>query len=260
MTAVTGGAALAVVEHSHQSAPRPDPTGRALQGSNCKPLIASLAFSFPDLAFNVDLYHGNDHALPAKQLVERAYARLGYASDWSSVVLHPDACPQVILQASRGTDLLGTLAVGLATSSRLQAETLYADELENFRPREILCEFTRLALDTQLAGREVLCSLFYTAYVYSHLVHAARHLFIEVNPRHARFYQRMLGFRVIGPEKLCPRVNAPAVLMHLDFDYTREQICRSRQGLSVAGTALYRLAPPLSDELLLIDRIELALA
>ena len=50
-------------------------------------------------------------------------------------------------------------------------------------------------------------------------------LLIEVNPRHVRFYQRMLGFRQLGPERACPRVGgAPAVLLWLRLKHAHEQI------------------------------------
>ena len=41
---------------------------------------------------------------------------------------------------------------------------------------------------------------------------------IEVNPRHARYYQQRLGFEKIGNLRQCPRVNAPAVLLHQELD------------------------------------------
>lgn len=47
---------------------------------------------------------------------------------------------------------------------------------------------------------------------------------IEVNPRHVEFYRRMLGFEMFGAERLCNRVNAPAVLLRLDLSYARQQI------------------------------------
>jgi hypothetical protein len=49
---------------------------------------------------------------------------------------------------------------------------------------------------------------------------------IEVNPRHVRYYQRMLGFQIMGPQRMNRRVLAPAVLLCLDFNHTRTQIAR----------------------------------
>jgi hypothetical protein len=36
----------------------------------------------------------------------------------------------------------------------------------------------------------------------------------------------MLGFEPFGEEKVCPRVNAPAVLLRLDLAHADEQIVR----------------------------------
>ena len=59
----------------------------------------------------------------------------------------------------------------------------------------------------------VLGTLFHLAYIHGRLIRGATDLVIEVHPRHASFYRRMLGFRIIGAERICPRVDAPAVLM-----------------------------------------------
>ena len=51
-----------------------------------------------------------------------------------------------------------------------------------------------------------------------------RMLVIEVNPRHVRYYERMLGFRVIAPARMNRSVNAPAVLLVADFSSIVRQI------------------------------------
>jgi len=38
------------------------------------------------------------------------------------------------------------------------------------------------------------------------------------------FYERMMGFKQLGPERICLRVNAPAVLLTLEMSYMSEQI------------------------------------
>jgi hypothetical protein len=218
-------------------------------------LIGSHHFSYPKAQFKVALLRGHALSRPASHLVDNAYTRLGY-------VLSPEVCtdhdPDVgaTLEAISDGRMLGTLSVNLNGERTLKAESLYPEEIAPYRSSERVCEFTRLALDTDIAGREVLCSLFYVAYVYAHLVHRAKHLFVEVNPRHSTFYQRMLGFEQLGTEKLCPRVGAPAVLLHLDLGFTCEQIARARSGLQVTSTTLYRYAPPAAEEDLLLERIE----
>ncbi|MBK7424074.1 MAG: long-chain N-acyl amino acid synthase, partial [Propionivibrio sp.] len=46
---------------------------------------------------------------------------------------------------------------------------------------------------------------------------------IEVNPRHSRYYQRLLGFRQIGRRRQCRRLDAPVVLMHQELDDMSDQ-------------------------------------
>ena len=89
-----------------------------------------------------------------------------------------------------------------------------------------MCEFTRLALDIDQCGKEALGALFHLAVMFAYNVHDATDLFIEVNPRHSLFYRRKLGFEVIGEEKICRRVNAPALLLHQKLAAISEQIIR----------------------------------
>ena len=63
------------------------------------------------------------------------------------------------------------------------------------------------------------------------LVRVGRHvtarcdrLVIEVNPRHVAFYRRWLGLLPYTTPRHNPRVDAPAVLMSLDFNTIRDRI------------------------------------
>ena len=212
-------------------------------------------FRYPGSQFRICLFAGC--APQATSLVKKAYSRLGYAAQEEEPMEHAGAAT-ASLHAVQHQTTLGALSVNLDGKSGLRAEALYPLEVAELRRQGALCEFTQLALDTDLAGREVLCSLFYMAYIFSHSVHGAASLLIEVNPRHQCFYERMLGFHQVGEERICQRVGAPAVLLHLDFAFTRTQIERSRQGLAVAGTTLYRYAAPLADEQSLIRRMTAA--
>lgn len=187
--------------------------------------------------------------------MKQSYSRLGYTWRDEPFPASSPANATACMQAIHGRRTLGTLSVNLDGKHGLRAEALYPDEVAEVRRSGRLCEFTQLALDTKLAGREVLCSLFYVAYVFSHCVHRAKNLLIEVNPRHRPFYERMLGFCLMGEERICARVGAPAVLMHLDFEFTSQQIERARSGLAVAGTTLYRYAASTTEEQDLMSRI-----
>ena len=171
-------------------------------------------------------------------LIQRMYA-------WRGLLTHAparleDRPNQLTLVASRGATMFGTLTLGLDSAEGLHADELYADELAGERARGgRLCELTRLAIDPAFNSKEVLASIFHLAYIYGRLVHGMTDLFIEVNPRHVPFYRRMLGFRIAGDERVCPRVDAPAVLLHLPLDYADEQIGRHAGTYSPGERTLY---------------------
>lgn len=86
--------------------------------------------------------------------------------------------------------------------------------------------------------------MFHIAYMYARRFARCTDLLIEVNPRHVRFYRAMLGFEVLGEERTCARVDAPAVLLRLDLGYCERQIARfgGRRELATAVRSLYPLA------------------
>jgi hypothetical protein len=102
-----------------------------------------------------------------------------------------------------------------------------------------LCEVSRLAVDPQYGSKEVLASLFHLAYIYLRIIHKATDVLVEVNPRHAGFYRRMLGFCQVGEVHTCPRVNAPAVLLHLELAYMDTQIAKHAGFRDTTERSLY---------------------
>lgn len=178
--------------------------------------------------------HSHGHAV--QLLIERRYAWRGlHAGDAHHHQSRPDC---ITLVASSGKDVFGTVTLRLDGPAGLLADTLYGEELAYYRQGDArLCEITRLAVDTHHNTKEVLGALFHLIYIHFRLIHGGTAVIIEVHPRHAGFYKRMLGFTEIGGEKACPRVNnAPAVLLHLDVRHVDEQIallggtgsCRAR--------------------------------
>jgi hypothetical protein len=57
---------------------------------------------------------------------------------------------------------------------------------------------------------------------------------VEVNPRHAGFYQRAFGFKSCSDVRTCERVNAPAVLLRLDVAELEERM--RLRGASAPGS------------------------
>lgn len=159
----------------------------------------------------------------AFDLVARMYSTRGYHTDPAQE--HIADPHRITLTACRGAEVFGTLTLGLDSGKGLLADALYGSDIDAFRRRGCTpCELSRFAIDPDYSSKEILASLFNLAYVYARFMHDATDAFIEVNPRHAPFYRRMLGFRQIGEQRFCTRVSAPAVFLHLELAYMDAQI------------------------------------
>ena len=171
--------------------------------------------------FKIRLAHDDARTREARFLVEKRYRDAGYSL--SGGASHKEVCPERITLATyKGEEVVGTLTIGFDTGHELLADELYRPEIEALRARgRKVCEFTKLAFDAKKASKRVLGSLFHVAYLYSVRIWGYTDVIIEVNPSHANFYKRMLGFTELGGERFCPRVGAPAVLLHLDTAHSR---------------------------------------
>ena len=144
----------------------------------------------------------------AGRMVDQRYNGRGYKTPASSPS-EADPNLSTFLAYDEGR-MVGTVSVRLDSPNRLSADRLYPEELAGLRRAgHKLCEFTRLAVDAKSASKPVLAGLFHTAFLYASRLHGFTHAVIEVNPRHVAFYQRSLGFEVVGGERLNTRVNAP---------------------------------------------------
>jgi hypothetical protein len=74
------------------------------------------------------------------------------------------------------------------------------------------------------------------AYLAGRTGHRVTDGFVEVNPRHVRFCQRMFGFVAAAGQCTCPRVGAPAVLLRLELGGFEGQV--RQRGAHVGGAAL----------------------
>jgi hypothetical protein len=169
----------------------------------------------------------------ASILINRMYASRGYLSSPLPTQQLPT---RITLLASDAGVTIGTITIGFDSPAGLNADDPFMSETTVLRAEgRNLCEFTKLAIDSVVRSKRVLASLFHVAYIYAHRMMLFDDLLIEVNPRHRRYYERMLGFEVRGPQRTNPRVNAPAVLLCLNFDHAHAQI------------ALYGGKPELGD-------------
>lgn len=159
----------------------------------------------------------------AQALIHTMYAWRGYSHSENGA-RRPD---EITLLARDGDRAVATISVRTGVSGALAAETLYPEEIQMLREAGGKpCEFTRLAADRTGKALDLLATVFHAAYLYARRLQGRTDLLVEVNPRHAPFYRQMLGFRQLGNERICPRVNAPAVLLWLPLRIPEDQVAR----------------------------------
>lgn len=159
------------------------------------------------------------------QLIERMYAYRGLATYEAPPAQGRTLETTVV--ACKGDRPFGTITVGVDTGRGLLADALYRKQIDSARSQGAkVCEFTRFAIDPEHGTPEAMAAIFNLGFLLARFVHRMTDIFIEVHPRHTAYYRRALGYRVAGPHLTCPRVGAPAILMHLPLAHAETQAMR----------------------------------
>ena len=174
----------------------------------------------------------------ARMLINKMYAWRGYGENHNI----PARPTHSTFTASDGDVLIGTLTLAVDSHTGLAADAIFQEEIDVFRRQSgaKVCELTKLAFNSTVPSKPMLAALFHIVFIYGQRKHRCTDLFIEVHPRHRRFYQAMLGFKPIGEVKINTSVNAPAQLMVLKIAQIREKINQyAGQGDSASARSLY---------------------
>ena len=159
----------------------------------------------------------------ASMLVSKMYAWRGYSGTHHL----SDDPNRITLTATDKGDAIGTLTLGIDSAVGLSADKVFGTELDTFRGSGAkLCEFTKLAFDQSVRSKTSLANLFHLAVIHARDIHHCTDIVIEVNPRHRRFYERMLGFERFSDIKTNVSVNAPAFLLKVSIAFVTEQIMK----------------------------------
>lgn len=164
----------------------------------------------------------DEHRKAANDLINRMYAWRGYGSDH----VIPTSPDHVTFNALFCCQAAGTITLAVDRQGRLAADTLFRDQLDRYRSGKNarICELTKLAFDVPDSSKALLAALFHSVFIYGYRRYRCTDLFIEVNPRHRRFYEAMLGFETVGEIRHHDGVDAPAQLMHLPISAIRRSI------------------------------------
>lgn len=173
----------------------------------------------------------------ANMLLNRMYAWRGYGAEHKL----PTTPNCITFTATSQEDVIGTLTLTVDSPVGLAVDDTFAEEIERFRnaPGAKLCELTKFAFDTSSPARPRLAALFHLIFIYGSMHYDCTDLFIEVNPRHRRFYEAMLGFTPVGEPKTNAKVNAPAQLMWLNVGDIRRMIDKHGGKGAEANRSLY---------------------
>jgi hypothetical protein len=155
----------------------------------------------------------------ASMLVQKRYAWRGFPK--AHLKKYPNRITILSFFQER---IVGTVTVGYDSEEGMLADEIYKAEIDALRAQgRKVGELSKLAIDESIGSKQLLASLIHIAYLYG-VIHECTDAIIEILPRHKAFYEKMLGFKQIGEERVNQRVNFPVVLMHLDLGYMRERI------------------------------------
>ena len=172
--------------------------------------------------FKIKAAESDERRGMVNSLLKNRYGWRGY----QEVTLPTDqSVHKFTLSAVEEEAIIGTITVSCDGPKRLSADDAFAEEVEALRAQgRRLCEFTKLAVDPTVGTKRVLAALFHVAYIVAHRIRGYDMLLIEVNPRHVRYYERMLGFSIKSEERMNRSVNAAAVLLSIEFSEVMKQI------------------------------------
>lgn len=167
-----------------------------------------------------DTEEGRNHA---SMLISKMYAWRGYQGS-HRVDDNPN---RITLSASDQGAVIGTVTLGIDSPIGMLADEVFKQEIDKFRERGAkVCEISKLAFDPTVRSKMALGSLFHILYIYARHFYRCTDAFIEINPRHRRYYEHMLGFKTLTEIRKNPRVDAPAYLLWLDLSYMGAQIAQ----------------------------------
>lgn len=206
--------------------------------------------------FKIKAAESEERRSRVNSLLKDRYSWRGY----QRVTLPTDrSVHKFTLSAIENENTIGTITVSFDGPKRLSADEAFGPEVQALRAQgHKLCEFTKLAVDPTVATKRVLAALFHVAYIVAHRIRRHDMLLIEVNPRHVRYYERMLGFKVLSDERQNTSVNAPAVLLGMPFSYVMAQIGEfgGQPERSSEVRSLYPIFFSLSEEARIISRMQ----
>lgn len=155
----------------------------------------------------------------ASVLVQKRYAWRGFPK--VQLKKYPN---RITILSFHQEKIVGTVTVGYDSEEGMLVDEIYKEEIDKLRAQgRRVGELSKLAIDENIGSKQLLASLIHIAYLYG-VIHECTDAIIEIVPRHKVFYEKMLGFKQIGEERMNNRVHFPVLLMHLELEFMRQKI------------------------------------
>ncbi len=150
---------------------------------------------------------------------------------------------RICVARSRETgEIMSTATLVLDSELGLPSDFIYKEEIDILRREgRRLAEFTCLAAKNNYSPFHHHNGLFYVfRLLYRYAVSmGVTDIVISINRKHSFFYEKILLFRPLGPEKVYHKLqNAPAVLEHLDLTTAKERFRKAYEDFE-EGQAFY---------------------
>lgn len=208
--------------------------GQKHDKAQARPLVAIAATGFGFALIDVGVAETASDVIAANALLVNRYLPKGYFVERLAENFMSDEAPVLIAKNRLDGAALATLTLRMDGRRGLAAEQLYPAEVARLRDEGCrLCEAVRFASKPSFRSLDLLQKLFDSAFALGRRLDRTDVL-IEVTPRHAAFYKRILGFRALGDPRHNPRVNTTGTLMHAKAAELSDRVGRaSRQGLAL---------------------------
>jgi hypothetical protein len=168
------------------------------------------------------------HLVNTGEGYESPYLILRHMYSWrkdSSITNFDRKANKIAMAVFTEQRTLARLTLLVDSAVGLYANDVFAPEVRALRNSgRKLCELGKFGVNQYIRSKKVLASLFHVAYVNAHHIHNCTDILAEVHPRHAAFFIKSFGFRQYGEERICKRINSPAVLLRLESAYVEMQV------------------------------------
>ena len=176
-------------------------------------------------SFQIQIARSHEEVEEARDLVKKMYSLYGFKA--KHMIQNTQNSTTMIARDPVGT-IVGTITIHRDSKSEgLYSDEGYKSEIDRLRVQSrSICEFNGLAVDPNVRSPQLLAHLFHIAMLFPSEMYRVTDAIIEVSYKHAKFYERLLGFSRLGEGRYCPRVESVGVLLHRDFDEFKNKLAQ----------------------------------